>query len=808
MSRPVAAGSRWVLWLLGLVVAVPAVPVRAGDAATEEAATFFETKIRPTLAGTCFPCHGGKKTSAGLRVDSRAALIKGGESGRAIVPGDPDASLLIQAVRHTSGDLKMPPGGRTLGAAEVADLAAWVRNGASWPSQATAASGFSAQRPWAFEPVRQAEPPDDPSGWSASPIDRFVAHRWRTGGLHPVEQADRPTLIRRLSFDLTGLPPTPDETAGFLGDGEPDAYEKLVDRLLASPRYGERWGRHWLDVARYADTAGDNADYPVPELALYRNYVIDAFNADKPYDAFVREQLAGDLIAADGPRDHYAESVVATGFLALSRRYATAPYELWHLSLEDTIDTTGRAFLGMTLRCARCHDHKFDPVPQTDYYALYGVFASTAFPYAGSEEFQSMNRPRERFAPLLPPDLARPKLDKYADAVRTLEDRLKAEEGFLKSGDAERVRSAQKAVNTLKTELVNLKRPGLPRGLPGAYAVCEGKAADVPLQRKGDPGQPGPIVPRGAPTFLTKTGHPPPVIPPNSSGRLELARWLTRPDHPLTARVMVNRVWQHHFGQGIVATPSNFGLRGEVPTHPELLDWLAARFVADGWSIKVLHRRIVTSKTYRLSSRHDAVNAAKDPANRFLWRAERRRLGAESLRDAMLAVSGGLDTSRPGSHPFPPIDQWHWTQHSAFKDVYATNHRTVYMMTQRLQRHPYLALFDGSDTNASTDVRTHATVPLQALYLMNNPFVSERAEQFAVRLTADAPDPSARIARAIALAWNRMPAPDEVKLFRSYLETFADESARAGASSEESDRLAWVSVARLLLTANEFFYVD
>jgi hypothetical protein len=271
---------------------------------------------------------------------------------------------------------------------------------------------------------------------------------------------------------------------------------------------------------------------------------------------------------------------------------------------------------------------------------------------------------------------------------------------------------------------------------------------------------------------------------------------------------MVNRVWQHHFGQGIVATPSNFGLRGEPPTHPELLDWLTTRFVADGWSIKALHRQIVTSNTYRMSSRQDAANAVKDPANRFLWRAQRRRLDAESLRDAMLAVSGSLDSSRPGPHPFPPIDQWHWTQHNAFKDVYATNHRTVYMMTQRLQRHPYLALFDGPDTNASTDLRTHATIPLQALYLRNNPFVSERAERFAARLFLESPDPTLRIARATALAWNRSPAPDEVERFRSYIEAFAAECARAGASPKEAEQRAWISVARLLLTANEFLYVD
>src|SRR5262245_3070728 len=379
----------------------------ARGAAAEDSEAAFEARVRPVLAGTCFPCHGGKKTSGGLRVDSREALVKGGNSGPAVVPGDPEGSLLVQAVRHTDADIKMPPG-KKLPNRVTADLAAWIQQGAVWPLTKDR-DRFRSQRHWAFEPVRPAPPPGDDTFGTDHPVDRFLAERWRAEGLAPVELADKRTLIRRLTFDLIGLPPTPGETADFLADDRPGAYERLVERLLSSPRYGERWGRHWLDVARYADTAGDNADYPVPELARYRDYVIEAFNADKPFDAFVREQVAGDLLAADGPPGRYAEQVVATGFLALSRRYATAPYELWHLSLEDAIETTGRAFLGLSLRCARCHDHKFDPVAQTDYYALYGVFASTTFPYAGSEEFASKGFPRSHFRPLLPPREAEPR---------------------------------------------------------------------------------------------------------------------------------------------------------------------------------------------------------------------------------------------------------------------------------------------------------------------------------------------------------------------------------------------------------------
>src|SRR5262249_19294344 len=436
----------------------------------------------------------------------------------------------------------------------------------------------------------------------------------------------------------------------------------VVERLLASPHYGERWGRHWMDVARYADTAGDNADYPVPEVARYRDYIIDSFNRDKSYDQFVREQLAGDILAGQQAGKDYAESVVATGLLALSRRYGTGPYELWHLTLEDAIETTGRAFMGLTLRCARCHDHKFDPIAQRDYYALYGLFASTSFPWAGSEETQSKGFPRMSFVPLVEPARAEPKLKAYHKRLAELDRIIPGLETSQEAQDRRRLAE-------LKTERVRLLRTALPLDLPGSYAVTEGKPTDVPLQRRGDPGSPGPVIPHGVPRFAFLACAPPAPIAPASSGRLELAHWLTRPDHPLTARVMVNRIWQHHFGRGIVATSSNFGTRGEPPSHPELLDWLAAKFGPRGWSIQATPRGLVLPEPYQLSSAFDDRDAALDPDARWLGRFPRRRLDAESIRDALLAVSGQLDRSRPGRHPFPPIEQWRWTQHDAFKTV-------------------------------------------------------------------------------------------------------------------------------------------
>lgn len=780
--------------VLALTCSVPG-EVHA-DSARDDAETFFELKIRPTLAGTCFTCHGGKKTSSGLRVDSRDALIKGGENGPAVIPGEPGKSLLVQAVRYAHDDIKMPPD-KQLPEAVAADFAAWVKQGAVWPTSKSS-QGFAAQRHWAFEPVRDVNPPPDPSGWAETPVDRFVAARWRKQGLRPVDQADRRTLIRRLSFDLIGLPPTPEDAAQFIADDSPSALVRVVDRLLASPHYGERWGRHWMDVVRYADTAGDNADYPIPEVALYRDYIIDAFSADKPYDEFVREQVAGDILARDGPRSKFAERVIATGFIALSRRYATAPYELMHLTLEDSIETTGRAFLGLTLRCARCHDHKFDPVTTRDYYALYGIFASTNYPYAGSEEFQSMKRPREHFAPLVPPEEAAPRLKTYKERLQSLETEIKGLEKDPKKDQAK--------LNRLRSEQLILQRLGLPPEMPTAYAVSEGTPTRAAIQRGGDPASAGAIVPRGIIQYLA--GPSPQPFPDNASGRRQLADWLTSPDHPLTARVMVNRIWQHHFGRGIVASSSNFGLRGDEPTHPELLDWLARRFVESGWSVKAIHRLIVLSKTYQLASKLDDSDAATDPGNRWLWRHDRRRLDAESIRDGMLAVSGRLIETRPPAHPFPSIDQWHWTQHNAFKEVFGSRYRSVFLMTQRLLRHPYLALFDGPDTNHSTDVRSSSTVPLQALYLMNNPFVHEQAEAFADRLLAGSKNPAARVTLAHELAWGRRPDASETQNGLEYLRRYGEELKRAGAPNDRLERETWASLARVLLTANEFLYVD
>ncbi len=622
---------------------------------------------------------------------------------------------------------------------------------------------------WAFESIRDVAPPAATDRSGPHPIDRFVAKAWAEKKLAPVESADTRTLIKRLHYDLTGLPPSADALKNALTELTPwsdAAWERLIDRLLASPRYGERWGRYWLDVARYADTAGDNADYPIPEARLYRDYVIDAFNADKPYDQFVREQLAGDLLAGEGPREGYATRVAATGYLAQGRRYATGPYELWHLTLEDVIDTVGQSFLGLTLRCARCHEHKYDPVSQEEYYGLYGIFDSTRFPWAGGEEFQSMRAPRQHFVPLVPPKEA-------ADVLAA---------------------SSKRKLDPKQSEIE--RRRGGPESLPVAYAVREGVPRPAVFQIAGDPEKPGPVIARSVPTFLPNV--PALEIPSHESGRRQLADWLTRPEHPLTARVMVNRIWQHHFGRGLVATPSNFGTRGEPPTHPELLDWLARSFVTNGWSVKKMHRLILTSRVWRLASAAHPGNEEIDPANALLWRHDRRRLDAEAIRDSMLFASGRLNLDRPGPHPFPPIETWTFTQHTQFKDIYASSHRSVYLMTPRLQRHPFLSLFDGPDTNTTTATRTAALTPAQMLYLMNSGDVRTEAEAFANRvLTMPA---KGRLPFAYALAYQRSPSDAETRRADRFLADYAHQGG--------GERAAWTALCRSLLVSHEFFYVD
>jgi hypothetical protein len=658
--------------------------------------------------------------------------------------------------------------------------------------------------------VKTIVPPNDASGWSANPVDRFIRVGLQSHGLQPSAAADKRILLRRLSFDLVGLPPSMQEVENFEADGSPLAVSKQIERLLASPFYGERWGRHWMDLVRYADTAGDDGDYPIPEAHLYRNYIIDSFNRDKPYNEFVREQIAGDLLAQHGPADKYAERVIATGFLALSRRYAVSPYENWHLTLEDTIETLGRTCLAMTLRCARCHDHKLDPISTRDYYRLYGIFASTKYPYAGSEDFYLYKLSRKGFVPLVPSAEAAPLVKDYESELARLRAGMARLEGSDPPANSESVEKAESPddrseLAVLRKRLRALQQRGSPPKMPVAYAVAEGAISDANVQLHGEPTQPGEKVARGAPQFLTGLDAPAPK--PHESGRLELANWIVSPRNPLTARVIVNRVWQHHFGRGIVESSSYFGTRGSTPTHPELLDWLAASFIEHGWSIKWLHRLILSSKTYQLASTADAAREAIDAGDVWHWRFQRQRLDAETIRDAMLFVSGTLELSGPKVYPFPPIEKWDFSQHRPFIGNDRSRRRSVYRLTHRLRQDSFLEMFDEPDASSTTDVRVSSTVPQQALFLMNSDVVRELAAAFAQRLGA-ASDDAARVELAHELAYSRRALPSEVRAACAYVKRYNQQAARSGLNPVGAEAEAWLSYARTILASHEFFYVE
>ncbi|MCI0700479.1 MAG: DUF1553 domain-containing protein [Planctomycetia bacterium] len=823
---------------LAFVILVFAATVRAEDkpaAPTPEQVEFFEKKVRPVLVKHCYSCHSAeaKKIKGELRLDTRDAVLKGGSSGPAIVPGNPDKSLLIQAVRHSDETLKMPKDSK-LKPEEIADLEAWVKMGAPDPRTGDTTTKRldleKAKEFWSFKPVVRPEVPKLTTYNSplTNPIDNFIIAKLEAKGLKPGPLAEKRVLIRRATYDLTGLPPTPEEIAAFLKDDSPEAFAKVVDRLLASKAYGERWGRHWMDVIRYSDTAGDNSDYPIPQMHKYRNWIIDAFNRDMPYDEFIRQQIAGDLLPAKDEADRYAK-LIATGYLANTKRfgsYEDARYP-WYLTYEDQIDNLSRTFLGLTINCARCHDHKFDPILQTDYYALYGFFSSTRYPRPGIE----LDKVQRDFVPLAPADKVaevekerRAKLTELDERVKAVEAEKKLAEKKLAEAEKipdeterkAKIAELNKTVDGLKQKIKAAQKQSenfvnKPLPFETAYAVTEGKTegkkkvGNACVQIKGDPERLGPEVPRRFPLVLG--GH---MLPADEmgSGRLHLAKWIADPKNPLTARVMVNRIWQGHFGKGLVRTASNFGALGQAPTHPELLDWLASRFVEEKWSMKAMHRLIMLSEAYQRSSADDEANAKIDVNNDFLWRFDRRRLDAESIRDTLLAVGGNLDRTPGGAHPFPAMKTWNFTQHNPFKAVYETNKRSVYVMTQRIQRHPFLALFDGPDTNASTERRPTSTTPLQALYLMNDPFIHTQAKKFAERIRSEAKDDASRIKRAYLLLYGRPPSAEEVTAATEYLAKVSDKLKESGTPTDRLNAKAWESLTRALFLSNEFVYVD
>jgi len=847
---------------------------------------FFESKIRPVLVEHCLSCHSveAKKSKGALLLDTRAAMLKGGETGPAVVPGKPAASLLLKAMRHEA-DLVMPPAPKAkLSPSVLVDFTKWIEDGAVDPRDGTnkpaGIDWAKARSFYSFSPVRK------PKSTSPSPIDDFILRELTKQKLAPAPLADKQTLLRRMTVDLTGLPPTPEEMAAFVADASPGAISTAIDRLLASSAYGERQARMWLDVARYAeDQAHTFGVKPNSTAWRYRDWVIDAFNSDLPYDRFVKLQIAADLYEKDGLA--VVKDRSALGYFGLGAQYYknTDAAKAAADELDDRVDTLTRGFLGLTVSCARCHDHKYDPIPTIDYYSIAGVFKSTnltdlslatpeetaAFEVAKKSldgvkkvvalalndarkiaalkqvdglptyliAVSQLEEGRKKNPAMAPADIAKPmkldpaRLDKLAKFVVKRPDvpAMKKYYLTLSGGKDTGEGSLKKAADEVSAEVRKmLVAPGDISGNPlwvnlfgekGAFpvsdtdaqagltaeqkkalieqqkrladeqkalptlamapAIAEATAADMPIFIRGNPAKTGEIAPR---RFLRILAGDEPKKFTQGSGRRELAEAIADKANPLTARVMVNRVWQQHFGRGIVGTPSNFGILGEAPSHPELLDDLAAGFVEDGWSIKKLHKRIMLSQAYQRSSGNVVENLSKDADNRWLWRMNRHRLDAEAFRDSLLAISGQLDRTFGGQTT----------------DLNRTENtrRTIYGKISRHELDGYLRLFDFPDPNITADRRTETTVPQQQLFVLNSPFMIARSKAFAARVQKEAADDDTRIVRAWGLAYGRAPMPAEVGLAKAYL----------GAKDTGNGLDRWERLAQAILGSNEVYFID
>ena len=823
---------------MGLVIAGP-LPAQEAEPPTfpPEQVRFFEASVRPVLEENCLRCHGGEgKIRGGLNLTTRAGALKGGDFGPAIDQEEPEASLILEAINYEG--LEMPPSGK-LGPEAIDVLSRWVRMGAPYDEGGDAPAVPDAEPDdevtiteedrqfWSFQPIRKPEVPKvNYAGWVRNPIDAFILSRLEDRGLKPAPEASKAALFRRLAFDLTGLPPTPEEVDAFLADDSPDAYEEIVDRLLDSPYYGERWGRHWLDVVRFAETNSFERDRDKPAAWRYRDYVIDSFNQDKSYDRFVREQLAGDELD-----DATAESIVATGFYRLGAwdDEPTDRLQARFDELDDIISTTSQTFLGLTVNCARCHDHKIDPIPQRDYYRFLAFFANLK-PYsyqedhvlteiasaeerASHDQLQAERRRREReieeaLAPIeetllaAVPEPRRSRLREGAfDQRRHVLDGIAARE--LPAGDLKTYRDLIRRWREI---------PPVPP-LPMALSAREHgpQPPETFVMIRGSAHAPGDSV---SPAFPEVLGAPEPTVPSPSaeattSGRRRLlADWIAGVDNPLTARVLVNRVWHYHFGRGIVRSPSDFGFQGAQPTHPELLDWLASDFIAGGWRLKPLHKRIVMSSTYRMSSRGNSEALAADPENDLFWRFDLRRLSAEEIRDAMLAVTGALNPKMGGPGFYSEIPKAYLAGQSRPGEGWGESseqeraRRSVYIHVKRSLVTPILASFDAADTDFSCPVRFATTQPTQALSTLNGSFLNDQARALADRVRDEVgTSAEARVLRTLRLVTSRTPTPEEVSRGVAFIEELRVED---GVGSDRAFELFCL----MALNLNEFLYID
>ena len=893
---------------------------------TSKVEEYFEMRIRPVLVENCYTCHTNLQMG-GLRLDSQERLLKGGNSGPAVIPGKPAESLLIQAVNHSHARIKMPPQGK-LKDQQIADLANWVKMGVPWPENRTAFSTVATSKEetatparssfWAFQPIRKPALPKVKSNLGIkSPIDHFTLSRLESEGLQPVKAATKQALLRRATYDLIGLPPRPEEVDAFLLDSSPQAFARVVDRLLASPHYGERWGRYWLDVARYGEDDSHGFGGSHVNAFRYRDWVIQAFNDDMPYDLFVKAQIAADLLEGKDRE----KLMAGLGFFGIGPRFQVVePIKAKAEECNDRVDTLTRGFLGLTVACARCHDHKYDPITVKDYYGMTGVFASSEyreFPLVRENIVKEWQEQEKRIkdqegaikefiqiqstqlSEILASKtakymvsawqvLASPKENRERTArenqldLETLERWVKyltakeREHPYLQAWDALTQPATIEAVKTvagefqnlvisilkekkivdeknrttlaqakdegyckecfvsllslerdkfvlwrdlfdekrrkddqtwtdggvllyqddkidrflsgdwrshlawMRTELDALKK-ALPPQYPYLHTIAESpKPANLRIHIRGNPENLGEEAPR---RFLAVLSDGKPVQFAKGSGRLELAEAIA--NQPLTARVMVNRIWQHHFGRGIVGTPSNFGQLGEQPSQPELLDYLASRFIENHWSIKALHREIMLSATYQLSSDYSKENFAVDPDNRLLWRANRRRLDAEALIDSILFVSGNLDLTVGG----PSVE--------LSKDC---RRRTVYAKISRHKRDVLLGMFDFPDPSISSEKRNVTIVPLQQLFFLNSELMLLQAETLAKRLQEDTSTDTVKIQKAYRLLFGREATRREVSVGLDFFRESQTEST--------SRSLAWQHYTQALLTSNEFSFVD
>jgi cytochrome c553 len=758
---------------------------------------FFEKKVRPILVNHCYACHSADTKPAGLlRLDDRNGALRGGQSGAAIVPGDPEKSLLLLRVSHQDPKRRMPKEGEALSGGQIADLTAWIKDGAAWPVEKLPARLGHAEavyerirtHHWAFQPVTDPKVPAvSRRSWPTTDVDRFILAKLEEKKLTPASDATPLALIRRVTYDLTGLPPTPAEIDAFLNDRSPDGYQRLVDRLLASPRFGERWGRHWLDVARYGESSGPSRNIPYPHAWKYRDYVIDAVNRDLPYNRFLREQIAGDLLPSATTADRDRQ-LTATGFLALGPKDVNQRFVERFImdNVAEQIDTLTRSTLALTVGCARCHDHKFDPIPTADYYAIAGILTSTddavgvrsKMGGAGLDYYdpQMLVRLASYVPTAKPEDVA--KLQAEVKAAQTEWEAIRGTPEGLALGPNGKPKQQP---YRLKWERLQAQLLALTDPAEHGYAVHglrEGKQiADTSIRIRGEAERIGTTVPRGFPTAFLVPGAP--AINPAQSGRLELAEWLTNERNPLTSRVIVNRVWQHLFGQGIVSTVDNFGTTGDQPSHPELLDHLATRFVREGWSIKTLVRELVESRTYRLSSQGVAAYREIDPANRLLWRHSPRRLEAEELRDSILASAGTLELQPPSGPPGQRLKMIEMRdngpQSAAIQEAADRSRvRSIYLPLLRGVTPSALAAFDPVSQTMVTGQRDSTTVPAQALFLLNSAFVRQQSLALAERLLAERNESdTARIGEAYRLTVGRSPKPQEIARAQHFIAQYS-----------------------------------